>query len=57
MVWASWPKRSSGVATEIGKTDVLREGKSAGLVDVKVAAVNGTWSGHKFVKPVQDRAV
>lgn len=55
MVWASWPKKSSGLATEIGKMDVLREGKAAGLVDVKVAAVDETWSGHKFVIPVRSR--
>lgn len=55
MVWASWPKKSSGVETGIAKAEVLREGKAAGLVDVKVAAVDETWSGHKFVIPVQDR--
>lgn len=55
MAWASWPKKSSGIATEIGKMDVLREGRAVGLVDVKVAAVDETWSGHKFVIPVQDR--
>ena len=55
MVWVSWPKTSSGVETEIGKADVLREGKAAGLVDVKVAAVDATWSGHKFVIPLEDR--
>ena len=56
LVWASWPKKSSGVSTEIAKSDVLREGKAAGLVDVKVVAVDETWSGHKFVIPVADRA-
>lgn len=55
MVWASWPKKSSGLATEVDKADVMREGKAAGLVDVKVAAVDETWSGHKFVIPVADR--
>lgn len=55
MVWASWPKKSSGMETGIGKADVMREGKAAGLVDVKVAAVDDTWSGHKFVIPVEQR--
>ena len=55
LVWVSWPKKSSGMATEIGKMDVLAAGKAAGLVDVKVAAVDETWSGHKFVIPVADR--
>jgi hypothetical protein len=55
MVWASWPKKSSGVATEIAKGDVMAAGKEVGLVDVKVCAVDETWSGLKFVIPVEDR--
>lgn len=55
MVWASWPKKSSGVETEIGKSDVMAAGKAVGLVDVKVCAVDATWSGLKFVIPVADR--
>ena len=55
VVWASWPKKSSSLASEIDKAAVLREGKAVGLVDVKVAAIDETWSGHKFVIPVADR--
>ncbi|MFW6078609.1 MAG: DUF3052 domain-containing protein [Gemmatimonadota bacterium] len=55
MVWASWPKKSSGVASEIGRADVMAAGKAVGLVDVKVCAVDATWSGLKFVIPVADR--
>lgn len=55
MVWASWPKKSSGLETEVGRAEVMREGKAAGLVDVKVCAVDETWSGLKFVVPVADR--
>lgn len=55
MVWASWPKKSSGLASEIGRAEVMKEGKAAGLVDIKVAAVDETWSGLKFVIPVADR--
>lgn len=55
MVWASWPKKSSGLESEIGRAEVMREGKAAGLVDIKVAAVDETWSGLKFVIPVADR--
>lgn len=55
MVWASWPKKSSGVATEIAKDDVMAAGKDVGLVDVKVCAVDETWSGLKFVVSVEDR--
>lgn len=56
MVWASWPKKSSGVQSEIGKSDVMAAGKAVGLVDVKVCAVDATWSGLKFVIPVADRS-
>lgn len=55
MVWASWPKRSSGVPSTIGRSDVMAAGQEAGLVDIKVCAVDGTWSGLKFVIPVADR--
>lgn len=55
MVWASWPKKSSGVESEIGRSEVMAAGKAAGLVDIKVCAVDETWSGLKFVIPVSDR--
>ena len=55
MLWISWPKMSSGVATDL-REDVVREiGLASGLVDVKVCAVNEIWSGLKFVVPVKDR--
>jgi len=48
-VWVSWPKKSSGVATDITE-DVIREvALPLGFVDVKVCAVNETWSGLKLV--------
>lgn len=56
MLWISWPKRSSGVITDIGETDVRRHGLSAGLVDVKICAVDETWSALKFVYRIADRA-
>lgn len=55
MVWVSWPKRSSGVETDLDANEVRRVGLSAGLVDVKVCAVDETWSGLKFVIRVADR--
>ncbi|MDX1624652.1 MAG: DUF3052 family protein [Gemmatimonadota bacterium] len=55
MVWVSWPKKSSGVESEVGRSEVMAEGEAAGLVDVKVCAVDETWSGLKFVIPVEDR--
>ncbi|MEZ5920210.1 MAG: hypothetical protein R3C60_02550 [Parvularculaceae bacterium] len=55
MVWISWPKKSSGVATTLGEADVRALGLKAGLVDIKICAVDETWSGLKFVIPVKDR--
>ena len=49
MVWAAWPKKASGVATDITE-DVVREiALPLGLVDVKVCAIDATWSGLKLV--------
>jgi hypothetical protein len=56
MLWASWPKKTSGVATDLTENDVRRIGLEVGLVDVKVCAVNDVWSGLKFVIRVKDRA-
>jgi len=56
MLWVSWPKRSSGVSTDLREDQVRGIGLAAGLVDVKVCAVNEVWSGLKFVIPVKDRA-
>jgi len=55
MLWISWPKKSSGVATDLTE-DVIRDtGLALGLVDVKVCAVTEIWSGLKFVIPVKNR--
>jgi hypothetical protein len=55
MLWVSWPKKSSGVATDVDEHVVRRIGLDAGLVDVKVCAVTDVWSGLKFVRRVKDR--
>ena len=55
MFWVSWPKKSSGVATDLDENIVREIGLAAGLVDVKVCAVNEVWSGLKFVIRVKDR--
>lgn len=55
MLWASWPKRSSGVPTDLDDNVVREIGLAAGLVDVKVCAVTEVWSGLKFVRRVKDR--
>lgn len=56
MLWVAWPKKSSGVATDLSFTNVQRIGLDAGLVDVKICAVNDVWSGLKFVYRLKDRA-
>ncbi len=45
----SWPKRASGLASEIGEDDIRAVALPLGLVDIKVCAVNETWSGLKLV--------
>jgi len=55
MLWISWPKKSSGVATDLTEDVIRLRGLDAGLVDVKVCAVTNVWSGLKFVIPVKDR--
>jgi hypothetical protein len=55
MIWIAWPKKASGVATELTENVVRRVGLATGLVDVKVCAVDATWSGLKFVRRLRDR--
>ena len=55
-IWVSWPKKASKVATDITE-DVIREiALPIGLVDIKVCAVDGTWSGLKLVLRKANRA-
>jgi hypothetical protein len=51
----AWPKRSSGVATDLGEGIVRELGLAAGLVDNKVCAIDATWSGLRFVYRLADR--
>jgi len=55
MIWIAWPKKSSGVATDLSEGRVRQIGLDAGLVDVKICAVDETWSGLKFVYRLKDR--
>ncbi len=55
MLWVSWPKKASGVVSNLDENIVRRIGLHAGLVDVKVCAVNEIWSGLKFVIRLKDR--
>jgi hypothetical protein len=56
MIWVSWPKKSSGVTTDLSENTVRAIGLAAGLVDVKICAVDDVWSGLKFVYRLKDRA-
>jgi hypothetical protein len=55
MLWISWPKKSSGVASDLTEDVIRQSGLDAGLVDIKVCAVTVVWSGLKFVIPVRNR--
>jgi hypothetical protein len=55
MVWVSWPKKSSGVPTDLTDHVVRQTALPLGLVDIKVCAIDATWSGLKFVIPREQR--
>jgi hypothetical protein len=55
MLWVSWPKKASRVATDLDENTIRDFGLKSGLVDVKVCAVDDVWSALKFVIPVKDR--
>ena len=55
MIWVSWPKKASGVATDLSDVVVREAALPLGLIDVKVCAVDEVWSGLKFVIPVARR--
>jgi hypothetical protein len=55
VIWVSWPKRASGVATDISENGVRALALPLGLVDVKVCAVDETWSGLKLVLRKSER--
>ncbi|MBZ5537571.1 MAG: DUF3052 domain-containing protein [Acidobacteriia bacterium] len=55
MLWVGWPKKASGVATDLAEGIVQKIGLSAGLVDTKVCAIDDVWSGLRFVIRVKDR--
>jgi len=54
-IWVSWPKKASGVKTEVTEDVVRAEALPLGLVDVKVCAVDAVWSGLKLVVRKSER--
>jgi len=55
MIWVSWPKQASGVPSDLTEDVIRTVAIETGLVDVKVAAIDETWSGLKLVIRVKDR--
>jgi hypothetical protein len=54
-IWIAWPKKSSGLQTEVDEFVVRHTGLASGLVDNKVCAIDDTWSGLRFVIRKSDR--
>lgn len=55
MLWVAWPKKAAKVETDLTETVVREYGLAEGLVDIKICAVDETWSGLKFVRRMKDR--
>ena len=55
MVWVCWPKKASKVPTDLDENVIREFALATGVVDVKVAAVDATWSGLKLVRRLRDR--
>ena len=49
-LWIAWPKKASGVASDLSQTVVREVGLASGLVDYKVCAIDATWSGLRFTR-------
>ncbi|HEX6511491.1 MAG TPA: DUF3052 family protein [Chloroflexota bacterium] len=54
-LWLAWPKKASGVPTDLTESAVRELGLATGLVDNKVCAIDETWSGLRFVRRLRDR--
>ncbi len=54
-LWIVWPKKSSGVASDLTQAMVRKIGLAAGLVDYKVCSIDATWTGLRFTRKRQHR--
>jgi hypothetical protein len=54
-LWVCWPKKTSPLASDVDENKVRERGLAAGIVDIKVCAVDSDWSGLKFVFRLKDR--
>ncbi len=55
IIWVSWPKKASGIPSEVTEDTVREVALPLGLVDIKVCAVDETWSGLKLVIRKENR--
>ena len=55
MIWIAWPKRASGVPTDLDENGIRELALPLGIVDVKVCAIDATWSGLKLVRRLTNR--
>lgn len=55
MIWVSWPKKSAALASDLSEDEIRRVALPLGLVDIKVCAVDETWSGLKLVIRISNR--
>ncbi|MBL8764979.1 MAG: DUF3052 domain-containing protein [Phycisphaerae bacterium] len=55
-VWACWPKKASGVVSDVTETLIRETALASGVVDVKVCAVSDVYAGQKLVRRLKDRA-
>lgn len=54
-LWLSWPKKTSGVVSDLGENEVRELGLDTGIVDIKVCAIDETWSGLRFAHRLENR--
>jgi hypothetical protein len=54
-LWLAWPKRASGIASDLDESGIRELGLQAGLVDNKVCAIDAQWSGLRFVYRRRER--
>jgi hypothetical protein len=54
-LWIAWPKKASGIVSDLTDNVVRRAALDAGVVDVKICAIDATWSGMKLVRRLRDR--
>jgi len=57
IIWISWPKKAAKIETDVTEDIIRHIALANGLVDVKVCAVDATWSGLKLVIPVKERGI